>query len=269
MSDDYVTTESGTGLVHQAPAFGEDDHRAFREAGLEAFACPVTMYGIFTDELGVGATIDPFSGGLLATSWGTGFRDFDCDGWLDLYVGNGHVPADSAIANGLYTPNTVYRHQGPSLEYVELDVEAARTADADPGAAEGGRSLEVCERELLALDDLASALTLGGLLKHMAYVEDDWSHRSIAGLGPPEPWASVDWKANRDWELDSAADDSPEELFAIWEGSIARSQAIIDEAIADRGLDGQARVQNVAFRYLRAEAQPSQRYHLRGNIMIA
>ena len=88
----------------------------------------------------------------------------------------------------------------------------------------------------------ASALTLGGLLKHMAYVEDDWSHRSIAGLGPPEPWASVDWKANRDWELDSAADDSPEELFAIWERSVARSQTIIDEAIADRGLDGQARV---------------------------
>jgi isoleucyl-tRNA synthetase len=51
ISGDYVTTDSGTGLVHQAPAFGEDDHRAFRAAGLEAFACPVTMYGEFTDEV--------------------------------------------------------------------------------------------------------------------------------------------------------------------------------------------------------------------------
>ena len=86
----------------------------------------------------------------------------------------------------------------------------------------------------------ASKLTLGGLLKHMAYVEDDWSHRSILGAGKREPWASVDWQANRDWELDSAADDSPAELFAIWERSVARSQEIIDAAIAERGLDGQA-----------------------------
>jgi isoleucyl-tRNA synthetase len=49
--DDYVTTESGTGLVHQAPAFGEDDYRVLREAGIQAFVCPVTMNGEFTDEV--------------------------------------------------------------------------------------------------------------------------------------------------------------------------------------------------------------------------
>ena len=49
--DDYVTTESGTGLVHQAPAFGEDDYRVLREAGIEAFVCPVTLNGVFTDEV--------------------------------------------------------------------------------------------------------------------------------------------------------------------------------------------------------------------------
>ena len=92
----------------------------------------------------------------------------------------------------------------------------------------------------MRLQIAASKLTLGGLLKHMAYVEDDWSHRSILGAGKREPWASVDWQTNRDWELDSATDDSPEELFAIWETSVARSQAIIDAAIAERGLDGQA-----------------------------
>ena len=27
LSDDYVSTDSGTGIVHQAPAFGEDDFR--------------------------------------------------------------------------------------------------------------------------------------------------------------------------------------------------------------------------------------------------
>jgi isoleucyl-tRNA synthetase len=49
--DDYVTTESGTGMVHQAPAFGEDDHRIAKAVGLQAFVCPVTAHGIFTDEV--------------------------------------------------------------------------------------------------------------------------------------------------------------------------------------------------------------------------
>jgi len=51
VSDDYVTTESGTGLVHQAPAFGEDDYRVLRGYDIEAFACPVTLEGVFTDEV--------------------------------------------------------------------------------------------------------------------------------------------------------------------------------------------------------------------------
>lgn len=51
ISGDYVTTDSGSGLVHQAPAFGEDDYQAFRAAGLKAFVCPVDMNGVFTDEV--------------------------------------------------------------------------------------------------------------------------------------------------------------------------------------------------------------------------
>ena len=34
VADDYVTTEDGTGIVHMAPAFGEDDNRVCREHGL-------------------------------------------------------------------------------------------------------------------------------------------------------------------------------------------------------------------------------------------
>ena len=33
--DDYVTTEDGTGVVHLAPAYGEDDFRVCRQAGIE------------------------------------------------------------------------------------------------------------------------------------------------------------------------------------------------------------------------------------------
>ena len=51
VADDYVTTDDGTGLVHQAPAFGEDDYRVLQKAGIEAFVCPVTMAGEFTAEV--------------------------------------------------------------------------------------------------------------------------------------------------------------------------------------------------------------------------
>ena len=51
LADDYVSTKTGTGIVHQAPAFGEDDNRVMKEAGLTAFACPVDETGCFTQEV--------------------------------------------------------------------------------------------------------------------------------------------------------------------------------------------------------------------------
>ena len=51
VADDYVTGHEGTGLVHQAPAFGEDDQRVLRTAGIAAFVCPVSMGGRFTAEV--------------------------------------------------------------------------------------------------------------------------------------------------------------------------------------------------------------------------
>ena len=51
VSDDYVTTDSGTGIVHQAPAFGEDDFRVLKSAGISAMVCPVDLQGQFTHEV--------------------------------------------------------------------------------------------------------------------------------------------------------------------------------------------------------------------------
>ena len=44
---DYVTTEDGTGVVHQAPAFGEDDMLTCQQAGI-GVVIPVDMDGKFT-----------------------------------------------------------------------------------------------------------------------------------------------------------------------------------------------------------------------------
>lgn len=54
--DKYVTADAGTGIVHQAPAFGEDDHRiAIREQIVrkeEMPPCPIDDKGVYTDEVG-------------------------------------------------------------------------------------------------------------------------------------------------------------------------------------------------------------------------
>lgn len=51
LADDYVTTNSGTGVVHMAPAFGEDDFRVMKTNGVTALVCPIDQSGRFTDEV--------------------------------------------------------------------------------------------------------------------------------------------------------------------------------------------------------------------------
>jgi len=54
-TDKYVTDSSGTGIVHQAPAFGEDDYRVCLAHGVilkgENIPCPVDESGRFTSEV--------------------------------------------------------------------------------------------------------------------------------------------------------------------------------------------------------------------------
>ena len=83
----------------------------------------------------------------------------------------------------------------------------------------------------------ASSLTLGGLLKHLAFVEEYTFTAKLAGRPPGEPWRSVDWDAEPDWPFTSAADDRPEELYVLWDAAVQRSRARLDAAVADGGLD--------------------------------
>lgn len=82
-----------------------------------------------------------------------------------------------------------------------------------------------------------SSMTLGGLLKHLAYVEDHWTSRSLHGRDPRPPWDTVDWTVDPDWEWRSAAEDSPAQLLAFWQDAVASSRSLIADALADGGLD--------------------------------
>jgi isoleucyl-tRNA synthetase len=56
-----VTAEGGTGIVHQAPAFGEDDYRVCLKHGVidkgNNVPCPVDFNGCFTSEVARRATL--------------------------------------------------------------------------------------------------------------------------------------------------------------------------------------------------------------------
>jgi len=82
-----------------------------------------------------------------------------------------------------------------------------------------------------------SAMTLGGLLKHLAAVEDDVFSVKLHGRAAHPPWDTVDWDADPDWEWRSAAGDSPEQLLSLWQEAVARSRTLVAEAIAGGGLD--------------------------------
>ncbi len=83
----------------------------------------------------------------------------------------------------------------------------------------------------------SSDLTLGKLLKHLAFVEDFTFTIKLRGGSPGAPWETVDWDAHPDWPLSSATDDTPEELYALWDAAVERSHDRLDAALADGGLD--------------------------------
>ena len=82
-----------------------------------------------------------------------------------------------------------------------------------------------------------STLTLGGLLKHMALVEDHWFSVILLGNEPVEPWRSADWEADGDWEFHSAFEDSPAELRRLFDDGCAASDRNLKRVLADGGLD--------------------------------
>jgi hypothetical protein len=80
----------------------------------------------------------------------------------------------------------------------------------------------------------ASALTLGGLLKHLASVEDDVSTRRLSGARIGEPWEG-EWAGGDDWAFSSAADDTPQRLYAYWDDAVERSGTRLADALAGGG----------------------------------
>ena len=72
-----------------------------------------------------------------------------------------------------------------------------------------------------------STMTLGGMLKHLAFVEHWWTRCVFEGREYGEPWASVDWDADWDWDWHSAAGADLEELLALWDRETAAADEVV------------------------------------------
>ena len=85
-----------------------------------------------------------------------------------------------------------------------------------------------------------SSITLGGLMKHLAANEDYMFDVKLRGKPMGGPWLDNGWRDDNDWEFNSAVDNTPEELYALWDGAVARSRERVGAALASGGLDTEA-----------------------------
>ena len=88
---------------------------------------------------------------------------------------------------------------------------------------EGLSDLEARTQTLLATD-----LTPGGVVKHLAHMEDHWFTTRVGARELPEPWISAPFESQPAWDFESAAKDSVDEIAELYRGACDRSRKVVD-----------------------------------------
>jgi uncharacterized damage-inducible protein DinB len=73
-----------------------------------------------------------------------------------------------------------------------------------------------------------TTMTLAGMLRHMARVEDGWFTDVVAERGVPQPWASMPWGA--EWAEALTMDGA--QLRRDWQEAVDRSRAVVARELA-------------------------------------
>ena len=79
----------------------------------------------------------------------------------------------------------------------------------------------------------ASSLTLGGLLVHLARVEDSYFSVRLLGRDHRPPFETMGWDDDWGW----AAEQTRDGLYGLWQETVRQSRAAVAEALAGGGLD--------------------------------
>ena len=90
------------------------------------------------------------------------------------------------------------------------------------------------DAEQLARRHPPSTMTLGGMLKHLALVEDNWFSVFLHGNEYDEVWADVDWVNDPDYDWQSATDDDPVELRRLYTDTVDRVRSLVEGVPLDQ-----------------------------------
>ena len=82
----------------------------------------------------------------------------------------------------------------------------------------------------------SSELSVGGLLKHLAVVEDDVFCWRMRGR-PPVTWLSVPEDDVARWQFTVDPDETAEDVYGLWDAAVTRSREAVRELLAAGGLD--------------------------------
>jgi uncharacterized damage-inducible protein DinB len=85
-------------------------------------------------------------------------------------------------------------------------------------------------QEQLGTSLAPSTMTIAGMIYHLAVVEEAWFSQNFLGHDLGEPWSSVDWKNDRDWEWDIAPTLDPDLVRDAYRDAFERSNEIVVEA---------------------------------------
>lgn len=113
-----------------------------------------------------------------------------------------------------------------------------RFADLQPASERAGlterldeeRRAVIAQASDLTADELharplaATNLTIGRLVKHLAFTEDRWFQHKLLGLDLPEPWRSIDGREAHDWSFHSADADSADDILSLYVAACERSR---------------------------------------------
>jgi hypothetical protein len=116
-------------------------------------------------------------------------------------------------------PSTTIADPGPSAGELEMLLFSLDRSRATFAWKVGGLDAEALHRA-----HPPSVMTLAGLIKHLALVED-LKTGDLFGWPDGAPWDRSAWDDDPDWEWHSAAADSAADLYALWQGAVARSRA--------------------------------------------
>ncbi len=75
-----------------------------------------------------------------------------------------------------------------------------------------------------------SELTLAGILYHLTLVEANWMEVRFAGLADREPWISVDWDNDPNFEFRTAEKLEPDLLTSRYREAFVRVRSVIESA---------------------------------------